>query len=219
MIDGNPAYPGIEYQWQLAERDAGDDDGLEPRVSDGMPQGRPGARKAVRPLAPCERSAPPDRRCRRRASTGSTSSSAPTCCSTCGSGGTDVCTGIVQGSPLQPVYRGEIVGSACLAVDAAAYDLDGKPVIGELGELVIRSPMPSMPVGFWNDPGDRRYRAAYFEHYRGRLASRRLDRVHRARKLRDHRPLGRNAEPRRRQARDRRAVRGRRGDARGHSTA
>ena len=84
----------------------------------------------------------------------------------CGSGGTDVCTGMVQGSPLQPVYRGEMSGP-CLAVDAAAFDLDGKPVIGELGELVIRSPMPSMPVGFWNDPGDRRYRAAYFEHYPG----------------------------------------------------
>jgi acetoacetyl-CoA synthetase len=84
----------------------------------------------------------------------------------CGSGGTDVCTGIVQGSPLQPVYRGEMSG-CCLAVDAAAYDIDGRPVMNELGELVIRKPMPSMPVKFWNDPGDRRYHAAYFEHYPG----------------------------------------------------
>ncbi|MBX6762408.1 MAG: AMP-binding protein, partial [Rubrobacteraceae bacterium] len=77
-----------------------------------------------------------------------------------------VCTGIVQGSPLQPVYRGEISGP-CLGVDAAAYDERGRPVVGEFGELVIRSPMPSMPLGFWNDPGDRRYRAAYFERFPG----------------------------------------------------
>jgi acetoacetyl-CoA synthetase len=83
-----------------------------------------------------------------------------------GSGGTDVCTGIVQGSPLQPVYRGEIAG-CCLAVDVAAYDENAQPVVGELGELVIRSPMPSMPVGFWGDPDGSRYRAAYFEFFPG----------------------------------------------------
>jgi acetoacetyl-CoA synthetase len=83
-----------------------------------------------------------------------------------GSGGTDVCTGMVQGGPMQPVYRGEIAG-CCLGVDVAAYDESAQPVVGELGELVIRQPMPSMPVGFWNDPGDERYRAAYFEHFPG----------------------------------------------------
>jgi acetoacetyl-CoA synthetase len=83
-----------------------------------------------------------------------------------GSGGTDVCTGIVQGGPLLPVYRGEISGP-CLGVDVAAFDADGKQVVGELGELVIRSPMPSMPAGFWNDPGDERYRAAYFDYFPG----------------------------------------------------
>jgi acetoacetyl-CoA synthetase len=83
-----------------------------------------------------------------------------------GSGGTDVCTGIVQGNPLIPVYAGEIAGR-CLAVDAAAYDADGKPVVGELGELVIWQPMPSMPVAFWNDPDRSRYRAAYFDYFPG----------------------------------------------------
>jgi acetoacetyl-CoA synthetase len=83
-----------------------------------------------------------------------------------GSGGTDVCTGIVQGYPLLPVYAGEM-SAACLAVDAAAFDASGKPVVGELGELVIRQPMPSMPVGFWNDDDGSRYRAAYFDHYPG----------------------------------------------------
>ncbi|MFL5835227.1 MAG: AMP-binding enzyme, partial [Solirubrobacteraceae bacterium] len=54
-----------------------------------------------------------------------------------------------------------------LAVDTAAFDPEGNEVVGELGELVIRTPMPSMPVGFWNDPGDERYHASYFEDYPG----------------------------------------------------
>jgi acetoacetyl-CoA synthetase len=54
-----------------------------------------------------------------------------------------------------------------LGVDATAFDADGREVTGKLGELVIRQPMPSMPVGFWNDPGDSRYREAYFDTYPG----------------------------------------------------
>jgi acetoacetyl-CoA synthetase len=83
-----------------------------------------------------------------------------------GSGGTDVCSGMVQGCPLMPVYAGEIAGP-CLGVDVAAFDENGEAVVGELGELVIRQPMPSMAVSFWNDPGYERYRAAYFDHYPG----------------------------------------------------
>ncbi|GLY01148.1 acetoacetate--CoA ligase [Actinoplanes sp. NBRC 101535] len=82
------------------------------------------------------------------------------------SGGTDVCTGFVGGSPLLPVRAGVI---ACRALGARveAFDPSGKPVTGELGELVITAPMPSMPVGFWNDPDGRRYREAYFDVYPG----------------------------------------------------
>jgi acetoacetyl-CoA synthetase len=83
-----------------------------------------------------------------------------------GSGGTDVCSGIVSGNPMLPVVRGEIAGR-CLGVDTAAFDLDGRPVVGELGELVIRAPMPSMPVKFWNDPDGAKYHAAYFDVYPG----------------------------------------------------
>ena len=83
-----------------------------------------------------------------------------------GSGGTDVCSAIVSGSALQPVHRGEMAGR-WLGVDATAFDVDGREVTGELGELVIRRPMPSMPVRFWNDPGDERYRDAYFGMYPG----------------------------------------------------
>jgi acetoacetyl-CoA synthetase len=82
------------------------------------------------------------------------------------SGGTDVCSGFVAGNPWLPVYRGELAGP-CLGVDVTAYDPAGEEVVGELGELVIRKPMPSMPVRFWNDPGDERYRSSYFEVYPG----------------------------------------------------
>jgi acetoacetyl-CoA synthetase len=82
------------------------------------------------------------------------------------SGGTDVCTAFVGGCPLLPVYEGEI---QCRALGCAlhAFDEAGKPLIGEVGEMVITRPMPSMPVFFWNDPEGQRYRASYFEDYPG----------------------------------------------------
>ncbi|GAB2960436.1 acetoacetate--CoA ligase [Micromonospora polyrhachis] len=82
------------------------------------------------------------------------------------SGGTDVCTGFVGGVPLLPVYAGEITCRA-LGARVEARSTEGKAVVGELGELVITAPMPSMPVGFWNDPDGRRYREAYFDVYPG----------------------------------------------------
>ncbi|MBV9445122.1 MAG: acetoacetate--CoA ligase [Streptosporangiaceae bacterium] len=82
------------------------------------------------------------------------------------SGGTDLCTGFVGPCPLLPVRAGVISG-CCLGARVEAFDDDGKPVVGEVGELVITQPMPSMPVGFWNDPDGARYRESYFEKYPG----------------------------------------------------
>jgi acetoacetyl-CoA synthetase len=82
------------------------------------------------------------------------------------SGGTDVCTGFVGGSPLLPVYEGEI-SCRCLGARVEAFNDKGVPVIGELGELVVTKPMPSMPVGFWGDETGERYRDAYFGVYPG----------------------------------------------------
>ena len=82
------------------------------------------------------------------------------------SGGTDLCTAFVGGVPLLPVRSGEIA-CRCLGAKVEAYRPDGTPVVGELGELVITEPMPSMPVGFWNDPTGERYREAYFSTYPG----------------------------------------------------
>lgn len=83
-----------------------------------------------------------------------------------GSGGTDVCTGLVGGVPTLPVRAGEIQARS-LGVDAHAFDEDGTAVIDEVGELVVTSPMPSMPVRLWGDDGHRRYRAAYFDRWPG----------------------------------------------------
>ncbi|MDQ3664528.1 MAG: acetoacetate--CoA ligase [Actinomycetota bacterium] len=82
------------------------------------------------------------------------------------SGGTDVCSGFLGGSPLLPVRAGRIAGR-CLGCKVEAYDADGRSVVGQQGELVITEPMPSMPVGFWGDDDGSRYRAAYFEDFPG----------------------------------------------------
>jgi acetoacetyl-CoA synthetase len=82
------------------------------------------------------------------------------------SGGTDMCTAFVGGSPLVPVVRGEI-SCRCLGARVEAFDDAGSSVIGRQGNLVITAPMPSMPVGLWGDADGSRYRAAYFGHFPG----------------------------------------------------
>ena len=82
------------------------------------------------------------------------------------SGGTDVCTAFVGASPLVPVYAGEI-SCRCLGAKVESFDSEGRSVIGELGELVLTEPLPSMPVSFWDDPEGKRYRASYFDRFPG----------------------------------------------------
>ncbi len=82
------------------------------------------------------------------------------------SGGTDIGSGFVSGSCILPVYAGEIQARA-LGVDVCAYNDDGEEVIGEVGELVVRQAMPSMPLYFWNDDGNRRYHGSYFDTFPG----------------------------------------------------
>lgn len=82
------------------------------------------------------------------------------------SGGTDVVSGFAGAAPTTPIWPGEI-SAPLLGVDLQAWNSQGESVIGEVGELVITTPMPSMPVAFWNDPGGRRYRAAYFDTFPG----------------------------------------------------
>ena len=82
------------------------------------------------------------------------------------SGGTDLCTAFVGGVPLLPVRAGELQARS-LGAAVHAFDPDGRPVVGEVGEMVITQPMPSMPVFLWNDPEGERYRESYFDVYPG----------------------------------------------------
>jgi acetoacetyl-CoA synthetase len=82
------------------------------------------------------------------------------------SGGTDLCTSFVSGVPTLPVYSGEIQARS-LGAAVAAWSPDGWPLVGEVGELVITEPMPSMPISLLNDPDGERYRASYFEMFPG----------------------------------------------------
>ena len=77
------------------------------------------------------------------------------------SGGTDVCTSFVTSCPLLPVYPGEIQCRA-LGAKVESFDDQGRPVIGQVGELVVTEPLPSMPLFFWNDPDGEAYRDSYF---------------------------------------------------------
>jgi acetoacetyl-CoA synthetase len=82
------------------------------------------------------------------------------------SGGTDLCTAFVGGVPILPVYEGELQARS-LGASVEAWDPEGRPLVGEVGELVITRPMPSMPLYLWNDPDGERYRESYFDMYPG----------------------------------------------------
>ncbi len=83
-----------------------------------------------------------------------------------GSGGTDVCSGFTGGAPTLPVYAGEHQARN-FGVAAYAFNPQGQPVTGEVGEMVITQPMPSMPVRLWNDEDDQLYRQTYFADFPG----------------------------------------------------
>jgi acetoacetyl-CoA synthetase len=165
LYDGNPGYPDLGTLWELAEQ-AGittfgtsasyiascAKDGVEPRVG--------------RDLS----------RLRAVGSTGSPLSPegfdwvydhlGPDVWLFSTSGGTDLCTAFVGGVPTLPVYRGELQARA-LGAKVEAWNADGVPVVGEVGELVITEPMPSMPIRLWGDEDGSRYRASYFETFPG----------------------------------------------------
>src|SRR4051794_19902590 len=165
MVDGNPLHPDLRWQWQLAAETGATLMGASPGFL--MACRKEGVRPAsefdlprLRQIGAAGSPLPPE------GYRWVAEQFGPGVLLNVGSGGTDVCSGIVQGSPLQPVWVGEISGP-CLGVDAQAFDATGNPVVGELGELVITAPMPSMPVGFWGDPDGRRYRDTYFDVFPG----------------------------------------------------
>jgi acetoacetyl-CoA synthetase len=165
LVDGNPLHPDLAWQWRLAHETRATLMGASPGFlmacrKAGLDPAASFDLTALRQLGAAGSPLPAEGYHWVRDVFG------PEVLLNVGSGGTDVCSGIVQGSPLQPVLAGEISGP-CLGVDAKAFDEHGKPVVGELGELVITAPMPSMPVGFWGDDTGARYRETYFDTYPG----------------------------------------------------
>jgi acetoacetyl-CoA synthetase len=82
------------------------------------------------------------------------------------SGGTEIISCFALGNPTLPVWRGELQCRG-LGLDVDVFDEEGRPLRGDKGELVCKSPFPSMPIGFWNDPDGSKYHAAYFERFPG----------------------------------------------------
>jgi len=165
LYDGHPAYPGPELLWQLADDADATGFGASPTFVQIMQKIG---------LVPKQRFATD--KLRNVTLTGSPVSPETTAWFyrnvksdlwvNSPSGGTELCAGLVGGSPLLPVYAGEIQ-TRLLGMDVHAWDEQGHDLEDAVGELVVTSPAPSMPLRFWNDPGDRRYRETYFERFPG----------------------------------------------------
>ena len=165
LYDGNPGYPDLGALWRLAEEAeittfgtsasyiaACMKDGVDPRAGRDLSRLR-ALGSTGSPLSPDGFDWVYDRL-------------GPDVWLFSTSGGTDLCTAFVGGVPTLPVHRGELQARA-LGAKVEAWNADGIPVVGEVGELVITEPMPSMPLRLWGDEDGSRYRASYFETYPG----------------------------------------------------
>jgi acetoacetyl-CoA synthetase len=164
-VDGNPGYPDLGWQWRLAEETRATVMGLSPAFvtacrKAGVQPGRDYDLSTLEQVGAAGSPMPPEGFSWIYEQLGRD------LFLNVGSGGTDICSGIVGNSELLPVWAGEIAGRM-LGVAAYAFDEEGRELVGEVGELVITQPMPSMPVAFWNDPDGSRLHAAYFDHYPG----------------------------------------------------
>lgn len=165
LYDGSPAHPSIDRLWQVAQETGTNVLGMGSAYASGcakagveLPGGdHLGSLRVViptgSPLPPAawrwlEDQLPPRVRID----------------SICG--GTDVCTAFFGGSPLLDVRAGEI-STRWLGVHAEAFDAQGIPVRDTMGEFVVTAPMPSMPIGLWDDAGGERYRQSYFDTFPG----------------------------------------------------
>jgi len=165
LYDGSPTYPGPETLWRLAQECGVTFFGASPAFVELMSQAGYVPKEhyqlpALRAIMPA--GSPVSAEC-----TAWFYRNVKRDVWVCtGSGGTDVCTGFVGGVPTEPVYAGEIQARH-LGVDAHAFNEHGDSVVDQVGELVIASPMPSMPVGLWGDTDGSRYRESYFAQYPG----------------------------------------------------
>ncbi|MBN2559856.1 MAG: acetoacetate--CoA ligase [Phycisphaerae bacterium] len=165
LYEGSPAYPGIDHLWRFAERVGITVFGTSPKFIAACDEAgiRPGEQHDLSKLRAVLSTGSPltvENFCWAHENIKNDMQLASIC------GGTDIISCFMLGNPVRPVYAGEIqcIG---LGMDVHAFSADGKPVIGEKGELVCCSPFPSQPTGFWNDEDNKKYRQAYFEHFPG----------------------------------------------------
>ena len=165
LFEGNPGHPTMSRLWEMAERTRMNIFGTSAKYISACQKAsvQPGKQFDLSPL-------------RAICSTGSPLSAElfewtyenvkkdHMLASICG--GTDIISCFILGNPMLPVHAGEV--QCCgLGMDVRAWSRRGEDLIGEKGELVCLKPFPSQPVCFWNDPGGKNYRGAYFEHFRG----------------------------------------------------
>jgi acetoacetyl-CoA synthetase len=165
MLDGDPVWPDPGWQWRLAEETRPTFMGVSPAFlmacrKAGLEPGRDNDLSSIRVFGTAGSPLPAEGYRYVYEQLG------PDVLLINGSGGTDVCSGIVGGSALLPVYEGEISGRL-LGVATDAFDPQGKPLVGALGELVITRPMPSMPTELWGDADGSLYRSSYFDMFPG----------------------------------------------------
>lgn len=165
VYDGSPAYPGPQRLWEIAAEHGVAVLGVSPGYLLGcakaaLEPGRDLDLGALRVLGSTGAPLPADSYPWVRDHVSARVQVAST------SGGTDVVSGFAGSAPTTPVWPGEI-SAPLLGVALEAWDSEGHPVVGQVGELVVTKPMPSMPVSFWNDPDGSRYHDAYFSTYPG----------------------------------------------------
>jgi acetoacetyl-CoA synthetase len=165
MLDGDPIWPDLSEQWRLAQELRPTNMGISPVYlmacrKAGLLPGREFDLSSIETLHTAGSPLPAE------GYRWVYEHMAPTTLLSNGSGGTDLCTGVVEGCFARPVYEGEIAGTV-IGADVKAFGPVGDEIVGEVGEMVITSPMPSMPVGFWGDTDGSRVRDAYFDVYPG----------------------------------------------------
>jgi acetoacetyl-CoA synthetase len=165
LFDGNPAWPSLDALWELAETAGLTYFGTSAPFlmacrKAGLTPGKDHDLSALRGLGSTGAPLPPE------GFDWVYEAVSPTLQLQSISGGTDVCTGFVGAAPVLPVRSGSIA-CRCLGAKVEAFSPTGEPLTGELGELVITAPMPSMPVGFWGDTDGTKYHDAYFDVFPG----------------------------------------------------
>jgi acetoacetyl-CoA synthetase len=165
LYDGSPRHPGLDAQFEVVARAGATVHGTSAGYLTACAKAglSPGARHdlgALRAIASTGSPLPPDAFHWIRDAVGEHVWPVST------SGGTDVCSAFVSGCPVLPVRAGEIQ-CRCLGAAIDVLDERGRPLRGEVGELVLTAPLPSMPVRFWDDPDGQRYRASYFADFPG----------------------------------------------------